>query len=271
MGVRVNDRVLIEHVPIRIVSCQALEVGDLVFNLRLDLAQALCEFLIRQAPRVSTPVVKPSLSLVLRDYMVPEALAASVCLPVVPIRVLSECGRMMLLSRAFALVSSLSNTLGWLSLHFLCSHRQVTLSSKFLLTREARLSRGAATTRAWWAEVHDYCYGHFISHLITAPSKATAFLLRRWQRMLAPRVASPSADAGAVFDWRGRPGLLRMVVAELETSPIVVYSTLVAVNLLLRRWALVRHGNVVLSSDTGTDWRNVGHVGVVVRAVHLGN
>ena len=203
--------------------------------------------------------------------MVPEAFAASVCLPVVAIRVLSECGRMMLLSRAFALVSSLSYALGWVSLHVLSSHRQVALSSQFLLTREARLPRGTATTRAWWTEVHDYCYRHFISHLITAPSKATAFLLLRWQGMLAPRVASPSADAGAVLDWRSRPGLLRMVVAELETSPIVVYSTLVAVDLLLRRWALVRHGNIVLSSDPGTDWRNVGHVGVVVRAVHLGN
>ena len=62
-----------------------------------------------------------------------------------------------------------------------------------------------------------------------------------------------------------------MVVAELEASPIVVYSTLVAVDFLLRRWALVRHRNIVLSSDTGTDRRNVRHVGVVVRAVHLGN
>ena len=64
---------------------------------------------------------------------------------------------------------------------------------------------------------------------------------------------------------------MRMVVAELETSPIVIYSTLVAVDFLLRRWALVRHRDVVLPGDTRTDWRNVGHVGVVVRAVHLGN
>ena len=258
--------------PIRIVSCQALEVGNLVFNLRLYLAQAPCEFLIWQTPCVSTPVIKPSLSLVLRDYMVPEALgAASIPLPVVSIRVLSECGWLLLVSRAFALVSSLSNALGWVSIHVLSSHRQVALSSQFLLTREARLPRGTATTRAWWTEVHGYCYRHFISHLITAPSKAAAFLLLLWQRLLAPRVVSPSADTSTILDWYDRPGLMSLVVAELEASPIVVYSTLVAVHFMLRRWALVRHRNVVLSSDTGTDRRNVGHVGVMVRTVHLGD
>ena len=85
--------------PIRIVSCQALEVGNLVFNLRLDLAQALCEFLIWQTPGVATPVIEPGLSLVLWNYMVPQALsAASISLPVVSIRVLSESGWMVLVS-----------------------------------------------------------------------------------------------------------------------------------------------------------------------------
>ena len=168
-------------------------------------------------------------------------------------------------------MSSLSNALGWISLHVLCSHWHVALSNQFLLAGEARLPGGTATTRARWTEVHDYCYRHFISHLITASTEASAFILLLWHMMLIPRVISPSADTGAVLYRHDRPGLMRRIVTELEASSIVVYATLVAINLLLRRRALVRHRNIILSNDAGTDRRNVGHARVVVRAAHLGN
>ena len=65
--IRVNDRLLAEHLPVLFVFRQASEVSDLGLDFRFNFAKATAESLWRQPTLFTVVVGEPGLSLILGD------------------------------------------------------------------------------------------------------------------------------------------------------------------------------------------------------------
>lgn len=174
----IDNWILVKHLAVRLVLCQALEVGDLVFDLRFDFGEFLWHTLVRQAVPRAVTVVEASVVLVRWHDMLAVFHGAHLASRVIVralVRHLTESWivRAVLAHLMRLLATFLPDTSGYMPLLLLVNLAGIvlfiSLLKSFLARKSRLLTAGTVATGTRWTEIHDDGDWLFVSYLI-APS-----------------------------------------------------------------------------------------------------
>ena len=151
----------------------------------------------------------------------------------------------------------MSQTLSWL-----CLFKHVTSVRLPLIARNVWLAAvRASAARSGWAEIHDNRRWHFIANLVS-PSSISLHLMVHVGLWLLDQILSPS-DSRSILN----RGILLVVIAKFKTAAIHVLTESITLLFSLARRSMIGHRHVILPLNLVSDWGNVFHVSICIRAV----